>query len=221
MDHSVSVIHVQRCAPGIFELAVERPPEVAFVPGDCVAIYGPDGQASRPYSLASGQQEPVWRFLIREMRGGEISPYLATRQSGDRLQLSAPFGWFRPGPVGDGPFVFMATGTGIAPFLSYLHSHPACPPACCLYGVGQRADAVAAEWLRERVRLHLAVSREAAEDAAHGRLTRLLDEVPLGEAHHYYLCGLDAMIDEVSVWLEARAVPITHIHRECFFNAPV
>jgi ferredoxin-NADP reductase len=36
---------------------------------------------------------------------------------------------------------------------------------------------------------------------------------------NYYLCGVDSMLDEVTVWLEEHGVDIPRIHRECFFNA--
>ncbi len=36
----------------------------------------------------------------------------------------------------------------------------------------------------------------------------------------YYLCGLDAMIDEVSQSLQQRGVHFTRIHREVFFRRP-
>ena len=38
-------------------------------------------------------------------------------------------------------------------------------------------------------------------------------------AGRYNLCGLDAMFDEVSRWLQQRGVHFTRIHREVFFHA--
>ncbi len=214
------VIKVQWHNPDVFELWLERD-NFDFVPGDCVALFGSDGQGSRPYSLASGIHDPELRFLIRQMEGGEVSPYLAQLQPGNTVKMSPPFGWFRPGQNGDrAPFVFMATGTGIAPFMAYLRSYPDRPPQQCYYGVRQRADAVAVPWLREQIDLRLAVSREVADDAHHGRIADLwADSLPLPSDTDYYLCGLDAMIDEATVWLQGQGVDIARIHRECFFNA--
>lgn len=219
MNNHTRVVEVRWHTASVFELTVERN-DVSFTPGDCVAFFGPDAQGSRPYSIASGTSEPCLRFLIRCMPGGEVSPYLGSRKPGDLVKWSPPFGWFRPGLAGEGaPSVFIATGTGIAPFLAYLKSPDSKPPLACLYGVRLREDAVAANELRERVPLQLTVSREDASDAMRGRVTDCLDTLPLREHIHYYLCGLDAMIDEITVWLEQRGIPITHIHRECFFNA--
>lgn len=203
----------------IFELVLDRG-EVAFQPGNCFAIANADG-VSRPYSTSSSTGEKVLRFIIRRMPGGRVSGWLAERSPGDRVQVSAPFGWFRPGYGGEpgAPSVFIATGTGIAPFLSVLKSMPELEPLLCLYGVRSPADAVEREYLQSRCPLRLCISREAVAGYHHGRVTDLLGEMPVLNNANYYLCGLDAMADEVSLWLERQGVHFTRIHREVFFHA--
>jgi len=219
MAEYLSVHHIEWHSDGIFELQLERE-GVDFEPGDCVALYAADGKTSRPYSFASGTDEEIARFVIRRMPGGIVSTYLSERKPGDRVKISPPFGWFRPGNVRDGEgFVFIATGTGIAPFLSHFRSRPEQPPAQCLYGVRKLEDAVDLEWLRTLCELRLTVSRERVGGYHCGRVTDFLEDMPVSKQTHYYLCGLDAMIDEVSLWLERHEVDVTHIHRECFFNA--
>lgn len=219
MKDVLRVKSVRWHGPDVFALELERE-GLSFTPGDCLALFTEDGRVSRPYSLASGIREPVLRFLIRRMPGGTVSSYLADRRPGDGVRVSPPFGWFRPGEHHAlRPFVFIATGTGIAPFYSHLLSRPEARPLCCLYGVRRRADAVDVEDLRGRCDLRLAVSREAAPGARQGRVTDLLDGMPVQVAIDYYLCGLDAMIDDVTRWLESRRVDLARIHRECFFNA--
>jgi ferredoxin-NADP reductase len=203
----------------IFELSLERE-GLPFTPGDCLALFAADGRVSRPYSIASGTDEAVIRFVIRQMPGGEVTPFLATRQPGDAVRVSPPFGWFRPGQhAAQRPCVMLATGTGIAPFLSALRSDPALKPAALLYGVRNASDLIDADWLVGHSSARIAVSREQADGYFHGRITSLLEEVELPDDADYYLCGLDAMIDEVTIWLETRGVDITRIHRECFFNS--
>lgn len=212
------VIDCREVGDGLFELSIERL-GLSFVPGDCVALFGPAGHVSRPYSLASGTDEPVLRFLIRRMPDGEVSPFLCSRRPGDAVRISAPFGWFRPGARADErPFVFMATGTGIAPFLSYLRSPGARRPAAFRYGCRTASDLVEAEWLRAAFGAECYVSRESAEGCRRGRITDDLERLPVGDVD-YYLCGLDAMIEQVSRFLRAHGVPAIRIHRECFFNA--
>lgn len=219
MPDQLPVVTTRWYGEDVFELQLERR-GLSFVPGDCLALFSPDGRVSRPYSISSGTDEAVLRFLVRRMPGGEVSPYLAACRPGDSVRVSPPFGWFRPGEHGARrPFVFIATGTGVAPFLSYLRSQPAVRPAAFLYGVRHLADAVETDWLRAVGGMRLAVSRENAPGCHRGRVTDLLPGLPLAGEIDYYLCGLDAMIDEVTDWLEGRGIAITRIHRECFFNA--
>ncbi len=217
-DH-YPVHDIQWKSPRVFELTVPRN-GLTFVPGDSVAITTVDSSNSRPYSIASGINEKLIRFLIQHLPNGEVSTALSQLKSGDHIRLSSPFGWFRPGSnVNGDPFVFIATGTGIAPFLSYLKGPNAPRPLACLYGVRYLEDALELDFLRDCCPVMLAVSREHRDGIHHGRVTDLLEKLPCHHRTHYYLCGLDAMIDEVSFRLEQSGVDFTHIHREVFFYA--
>ena len=219
MDQTLRVEDLRWYSDGVFELSLERG-DVRFAPGDCLALFTEGGRHSRPYSIASGSSETRLRFVIRRMPGGVVSGWLSRRVPGDRVEVSRPFGWFRPGADDPAaPFVFVATGTGISPCLAWLRSRPDHVPDLCLYGVRTLADAAEWQWIQDRCPLRLALSRETAAGHHRGRVTGLLAEVPWSPRHHYYLCGLDAMIDDASRYLEGRGTPITHIHRECFFNA--
>ena len=210
------VIEVRRANAELFELVIERN-GLKFTPGDCAALYTANDK-SRPYSIASGSNENELRFLIRKMEGGEVSPWLMNRPPGDLLRISPPFGWFRPGQdIGEAPFVFIATGTGIAPFLAYQKTFEK-PPAYCLYGVRHEADAMGYFSLCTSCPTQLAVSREETEAHHHGRVTDLLDRLPLDPQTHYYCCGLESMVNEVGVWLEKQGIPLMNIHREVFFH---
>lgn len=217
-NDSLKVIRVKPYGKEVFELTLERA-AWTFTPGDCVNLFEESGREGRPYSLASGVDEDVLRFVIRSMPGGCVSPWLAARKTGDSVWASPPFGWFRPGQApGQAPCVFMATGTGITPFLSFLRSFPDRKPACFRVGLRTTEEAVERAWLEERAGAEFFFSRETASGARSGRITTALEEIPLGPEHQYYLCGLDAMIDQMASWLQTREIPVRHIHRECFFN---
>lgn len=212
-EHIVTAVH--RVNDDLFELVVERN-ELEFIPGDCAAIYTDTGK-SRPYSIASGSRENELRFVVRMMEGGEVSPWLMARVPGDSIRVTPPFGWFRPGQdIGDLPFVFIATGTGIAPFISYMETFEK-PPEQCLYGVRREADAIGFSSLQTFCSTQLAVSRETT-DHHHGRVTDLLGSLPLEADTHYYCCGLESMVNEVSEWLQENGVGLMQIHREVFFH---
>ena len=210
---------VQWYGKGIYEIQLERN-GIEFVPGDCFALFAGDHKASRPYSVASGVNDDTISFVIRRMPDGEVSDYLHTLSPGETVKVSPPFGWFRPGASDDGsPFVFIATGTGISPFMCHFRSRKDRPPVQLIYGVREQADAVELDWLRGQCDVKLALSREKVNGEHHGRVTDLFEQIPLTDNSQYYLCGLDAMIDEATTFLEERGVPLARIHRECFFNA--
>ncbi len=209
------VVRVDIVNDDLFELAAMRN-GLEFVPGDCAAIYTAEGK-SRPYSISSGPAEDELRFVIRTMAGGEVSPWLMARKPGDTIRVTPPFGWFRPGQeIGDAPFVFIATGTGIAPFLSYMQTFQK-PPVQCLYGVRRNADAIGLSNLRNFCPTRLAVSREPTNDH-HGRVTDLLETLPLAPDVHFYCCGLESMVNEVGDWLQSKGIGLMQIHREVFFR---
>lgn len=201
---------------GLFILTLARD-GLAFTPGDCVALYNPEG-TSRPYSIASGSQEASLRFLVRVFEDGAVSSWLAGRQPRDEVHVSAAFGWFRPGQSEPGEqSIFLATGTGVAPFLSCIKSPEIPTPRCLLYGVRYLRQSIGLDIFEGVCRVQLAISREEIQGHHHGYIGDLLDE-PDTSKTHYYLCGLEEMVKQISETLENQGVPIFRIHREVFFH---
>ncbi len=217
MEVSVrKVIHYTR---DVFELQLERR-QIEFEPGQCVAIYLDDEATFREYSIVSGTDDRYLGFLIKHLEGGIVTEYLQNREPGDTLKISSPYGWFRPGRQHEnGQFIFIATGTGIAPFLSYMKSFPQNPPLRLLYGARQHEDLIGLKDLQQAGMVQLAVSREEINGLHHGRVTDLLPTLPLRQDIHYYLCGLDTMIRDVTYWLKNHGTDSRNIHREIFFYA--
>ena len=209
------VLDIHRWSDTLLELSLERK-EVIFEPGDCLAMYTPSG-TSRPYSISSGIDEEVLRFLIRVMPDGEVSAQLAELITHDTLELSSPFGWFRPGAhrTENAP-IFFATGTGLSPFVSYLQSYPDHPPEMLFYGARFAHELMHLPLLSMH-HTQIAVSRENSP-YHHGRITDLLTHTPIDKTRHYYCCGMESMIEEITAWLVAKDIPLDHIHREVFFH---
>ena len=216
-QNAFRVVGVESISPSLFFLVLERN-GLEFVPGDCVVLHT-DAGPSRSYSIASGNNCDTLRFLIREFEGGEVSPWLARRRAGDLVKVSPPFGWFRPGQHGnDVPFFFIATGTGIAPFLSYRETFPERPPKGVLYGVRSMKEAAGFARLDGWCDVQLSVSREQHPKHHHGHLTDLISGLSGHSGANYYLCGRERMVVQSTALLEAQGVEFHQIHREVFFN---
>ncbi|MCC5844100.1 MAG: hypothetical protein JJU05_07605 [Verrucomicrobia bacterium] len=200
-------------AGGLYRIRFTPEAPFAFRPGDCVGVYGPKGNVSRPYSLSGGTDDTELELLIRRIPGGRISDWLYTLPIGTRLEISPPFGWFHPGEAAHPHQVWFATGSGVAPFLSALRSGGQ-HPLQARWGVRSVLDLEGIDGPFERF-----VSRGEPGGHRAGRVTDDLDTVRVGPEVHYYLCGLDAMIEEVASMLAERGVGEDRIHRECFFQA--
>jgi len=112
------VLERQEIAPGLLRLRVERPAGFQFRAGQYVK-FGLPGNL-RSYTLVSAPTEPHLEFFIELQPGGRLSEPLRAIGAGTRTAV---------GPAGKGCFVvdpsasshvFVATVTGIAPFVSIL-----------------------------------------------------------------------------------------------------
>jgi ferredoxin-NADP reductase len=99
-------------------------PRFGFVPGQWLSLKHTksDGEEiTRAYSIASAPAENShFAFCLNRVQDGYMSNFLCDMKEGDELTCQGPFGDFilHP-PMRD--TIFIATGTGIAPFRSMLH----------------------------------------------------------------------------------------------------
>jgi NAD(P)H-flavin reductase len=119
------LIRQSEIAPGVRSFLFEVP-EVEllyFIPGQFVsfteAIQGK--QITRPYSIASPPDSNRFEICLNRVEDGLFSPYLFDLQPGASVEMSAPLGYFVLRDPGR-DCIFVATGTGVAPFRSMLHA---------------------------------------------------------------------------------------------------
>lgn len=139
-----SVAGVEALSETSFRLRVTLPAAMPFLPGQYVNVQVPGTPATRAYSFSSHPQALEASFLIRNIPGGLMSGYLARAQVGDKMALTGPMGAFYLRPV-TRPQVFLAGGTGLAPFLSMLEQLATTgtdQPIRLFYAVTRDADLV-------------------------------------------------------------------------------
>lgn len=215
----------------------------AFEPGQYLALGLPvDGRLlQRPYSTASpkGASEEV-EFLIRRVPTGAFTPLLWELPVGARLRIGRPKGLFTMKPGDPRNHLFIATGTGLAPFVSMLEtllaggdSGERPPRAVVVHGVSRVAELAYREQLERwasddrGVAYAPAISRpdhpeNLGWDGAVGRVDAILDALcdehaldPLTTVA--YLCGNPEMIAAVERILEARGFPSDAIVSEHYW----
>lgn len=144
---NATVVRRLDLGPSIIRLAI-RPddPPSRVEPGQYLSIgLRVDGAfVQRPYSTASpvGAEEEL-EFLIRLVPGGALTPRLWGLRVGDRLLLGRPKGLFTRIPDDRRTHLFIATGTGLAPFVAMsatLLREAAPPPMVLVHGVAHAAE---------------------------------------------------------------------------------
>ncbi len=204
----------------VFELFVERD-GLSYQAGDCALLIHSDGITSRPYSFSSHPDQEHLSFLFRRLENG-FSSWLAHRKPGDEVGVGTPFALFKP--QGGPREVWIATGTGIAPFVSLLRASRPSVPRELWYGVRRPQEAALREELRlqEGKGLRLWFSRpdrgSNSPQQPTGRLTEHLDQLPLDEDLEYYLCGNGSMIRQTTEYLKRQGVSPSRLHGEAFYG---
>lgn len=182
----------------------------------------PDGRVrlvKRSYSLASAPQErDAYELCLALVEQGQLTPRLFALRPGDRLWCDdAPKGHFNLERIPAGaPLVLVATGTGIAPFVSMLRDARLRGDArrfVVVHGVREPSDLAYDAELRaaDCTYIPLCSRPDDAWQGLRGRVQAALERwpqlspVPLDPAQaHVLLCGNPAMIDEVRDLLLAR-----------------
>jgi len=106
------------------EFTVEEVDEFPFIPGQFVSIQQlkPEGKThTRAYSIASTPRSPAaFDLCLNRVENGFLSNWLCDLEAGATVQFHGPHGMFTlRQPHLDS--VFIATGTGIAPFRGIVH----------------------------------------------------------------------------------------------------
>jgi len=196
------------------ELSLARPDSFSFEAGQSLRLF--HAGAERDYTMISGPREPGLTLLVRLVPDGKVSSFLAEAPLGTPLRCSGPLGRLLFRPSDRGP-VFVATGTGIAPFVSMVRS--GVRGFTVLYGVRTPEELhYEDELARAADRLVACLSRgvSAGPNRFPGRVTGFVrSHLPAG-AYDFYLCGRGEMIRDVTYLVDER-FPGSRVFSEPFF----
>jgi ferredoxin/flavodoxin---NADP+ reductase len=169
----------------------------------------------REYSIYSTEQDPSLEVLIEEVDNGLVSKQLRKLMPGALLEVDGPFGYFTIAEKhGHKKFLFIGTGTGIAPFRSMACSYPGLDYKV-LHGVRYVSEAYERHHFPKENYI-LCASRDA-EGNYKGRVTDYLRQMTLDSDTMVYLCGNCDMIYEVYDLLTSRRFPSGNIKTEVYF----
>lgn len=209
-------------APAVhhFEFEVPGVQELAFTPGQFVSVIDrEDGKdVTRAYSIASPRGGNRFALCLNRVEDGIVSPWLFGLKPGDEVEMHEPLGYFTLRHPGHRA-VFVATGTGIAPFRSMLLDHlPRTEPRITLLfgvrymeGLLYRDEFEQLEKKYQSFRFLPTLTRPTESwKGRTGRVQAHLDEaLALRTSEELptvdvYICGLKEMVDDVRKELKQR-----------------
>ncbi|PRY87358.1 benzoate 1,2-dioxygenase electron transfer component BenC [Donghicola tyrosinivorans] len=221
-----TVAEVERLSETSFGLTVTMDKAISFLPGQYVNITVPGTDAPRSYSFSSLPGTDTGTFLIRNLPGGVMSSYLADRAAtGDAVTLTGPMGAFYLRPITRAQ-VWLAGGTGLAPFLSMLEQvavQGSDHPITLYYAVTRAADLVELDRVTElatKIGNVKVITILAAADEEHDRKGFVTDHLTAGDLVEgdcdVYLCGPPPMVDAVRAHFDSLGVAPQNFYFEKF-----
>lgn len=117
----LKITEVEHYTDRLFRIRTERPRTYRFTAGEFVMI-GLEGTPKRAYSITSGPYDDFLEFYSIKVPDGPLTSKLQKIKVGDTLQVGdKPTGTLTLNNIELGGDLWMlATGTGIAPFISLL-----------------------------------------------------------------------------------------------------
>ncbi len=199
---------------------------INFLPGQYVNLGIPGTDQTRSYSFSSMPGNSKASFVIRNVTGGKMSQYLLDGAApGAAMSISGPYGNFYLREI-KRPVLFLAGGTGIAPFLSMLsvlQQQAASHTVKMVFGVTNDVDLVSIGALDQSMNeikdfeYRTCVASQESLHPRKGYVTEHIDESWLNAGDvDIYLCGPVAMVDAVRAWLTAQNIKPANFYFEKF-----
>jgi NAD(P)H-flavin reductase len=214
------------------DLRLVEPARIAFKAGQFLSFEvgrNEKGQSLiRPYSIASPPSRPdVLTLLFNLVPGGPGSTYLFSLKEGDDTQFKGPAGAFYLREDLARDHLFVATGTGIAPYMAMIPALFERNPSCAIafyWGLRSQRDLYYQDeleaWARARPKFSFTTTLSRPKDGwmgERGRVTRLVEErIASAKNLAVYLCGNSGMLQDVTAIIQKKG--LCPIYREKYYD---
>ena len=209
------VLQVEHLTNETYRIRTERP-DVPIVAGQCFNVGIPGGSINREYSMYSDANGPYVDFLVKLVDGGSLTPALQRLRVGDLVEVDGPYGQFYLHEPDDTArsYVFLATGTGVAPFHSFVATYPHLRYKL-IHGIRHPNEQYDAADYAPGCYVPC-ISRNVPGQPSM-RLTDYLRDNPVDPDAIVYLCGNRGMIVDAFEILRDQGVPGNNLFTEVFF----
>ncbi len=201
--------HKQQLTPTIWKMDFELDQDVdGFAPGQFARMQVGDFEW-RDYSIAGLHGRSV-SFLIGTRTGGHGSQFVLDSEPGTRTVVEGPLGAYQL-VRNDHRKVFVATGTGLAPFLPMfpmLEQQAKNVRTELLFGCHTSDEDITRQFEHMPAQVTVCTSRETAVAGGfEGRVTDALAHMAFDmDTTDFYVCGSASMVADVQIALHVRGV---------------
>lgn len=187
-----------------------------FVAGQHISLSIKGDYQSREYSIYSAEESDHLEVLVKEVEGGYFSPKLKHLKAGNMVEVHGPFGKFGLDEKKreTHQHIFIASGTGIAPFHSMVESFPSLNYKL-IHGVRYANEAYEIEAYGKEKSI-VCASRDEKGDFK-GRLTEYLKKAEFEKNSCFYLCGNSDMIFDAMEILKDKGFERESVTVEVYF----
>jgi ferredoxin-NADP reductase len=171
---------------------------------------------AHPYSLSAAPQGDLLRITVKDL--GDHSAGLARALIGTRVAIEGPYGVFTADTATRDSVLLIGAGVGSAPILALLEELPETTDVMVVLRASTQADLVLRDAIAREVRrrggrlVELVGPRDRVRMDAES-LRRLVPDVP---GRDVYVCGPEALSQQLAGELTRAGVPEPHIHFESF-----
>ena len=206
-------------------ITVQSPTGFRFMAGQFVSVKVGD-PAFRSYSICSDSTfTDMFDLLVDVKSPGIGADFFRKAQQDDEVSFIGPAGKFHLRPHTKDSIVFVATGAGIAPFISIMQAlmtQQFSGKVSVYFGIRTYGDALFLDFFEKAkselkdFELTLCLSQEQNSPyGRYGRVTSLFDYTQAQESD-IYICGNPNMVDELKGTLEKLGIHEEQIHSEKF-----
>lgn len=190
--------------------------DMEFEAGQHILLSRKDDNDQREYSIYSGSDDEYLEVLIKEVADGKVSKHLKNLVPGDLLNVEGPLGFFGldKEKIDSSKFLFVASGTGIAPFHSMVKSYPRLKYTI-LHGIRFGNEAYGREDYSKND-YFMCTSRDQTGNF-NGRVTDYIKRNNFDKDTICYFCGNFKMIRESMDLLEKKGISGDQLHAEVYF----
>jgi len=209
MDHIVKILDAQNILYNVKQFTVEKPEGFKFKPGQAIDLtINQDGWKDKknPFTFTSLNEYPNLQFTIKiygDSKEG-VTKHLSELKPGDELIISDPWGTISY----KGPGYFIAGGAGITPFIAILrelNKRGEAKGNKLFFSNKTQNDII----IQNELKIILGddviftTTEDKKAEGEHRRINEKFLKTEVDDfTKHFYVCGPDKMVAQISKTLE-------------------